>query len=486
MVKGVASLDEAAITGESMPVYKQLGAEVYAGSLSVDGRLVIAATATVSDSTLARIVRLVKESQAKRSPYERTINRFARYYTPLIVLVAALVAFVPSVLDAFTPLVLGSIETWGYRALSVLVVGCPCALVIATPVSVVSGLTRAARSGILIKGGAFLELGAKVKTIAFDKTGTLTCGCPELSEIALLEPAFKLWGKNTAFVEKNVLALAATLEGESTHPLARAVVAAAAQKGVERGALEGDVIEFAGRGISGVIKGTRVAVGSVAYAEEQGTLDSEARLEAERIQSSAASALIVIYGDSPLAVIAVRDHLRKETPAVIAQLTAAPLNCQTVILSGDNEASVRAIAREAGVGKVAAGLLPHEKMERIQALKKQRGIIAMVGDGINDAPALACADIGIAANAAASDTALEVADVALMGSSLEALPMFFKLARATVGTIKINIVFALMFKIVVLALVVAGFTGMWAAIAADVGVLILVLLHSITLLRRRV
>ena len=497
VVDGTASLDEAAITGESMPVLKQFGADVYAGSLSVDGRLVVATTATVEDSTLARIIRLVKESQAKRSPFERSINRFARWYTPLIILVAALVAIVPTALDAFTPLVLGGIETWGYRALSVLVIGCPCALVIATPVSVVSALTRAARLGILIKGGAFLELGARIKTVAFDKTGTLTYGTPLVREVVLLDAVWDLWSEGvqrkdaekTLYAEKNVLALAAALEHESTHPLAHAITQAAAKRGVDCLIPEGDIEsihEYAGRGISGILGGKRVAVGSLAYTQELGVLSQEAQQIADAVQAGAASALIVIYEKAPIAVIAVRDQLRECVNSVVAQLAAPPLNQRTVMLSGDNALVAGAIAQEAGITQVSAGLLPHEKMERIRTLKDECGAIAMVGDGINDAPALATADIGIAANAAASDTALEVADVALMGASLETLPVFFKLAHATVTTIRINIAFALAFKFTVLLFVILGLAGMWAAIAADVGVLILVLLHSMTLLVRRV
>jgi Cd2+/Zn2+-exporting ATPase len=517
VVEGSASLDTSAITGESVPVFVVPNAAVLAGSLGVDGRLVLRTTATVEDSTLARIVRLVRESQAKRTPYERAIDRFARYYTPLVIVVAALVALVPTALGALMQLPFAGFEVWGYRALSVLVIGCPCALVIATPVSVVSGLTRAARIGVLVKGGAFLELASRVKAVAFDKTGTLTYGQPEVLSVALLPGADGLLARDRHFEAQGtagdalannapggendggldgvlgvpaqtslrVLALAAALERESTHPLARAIVSAyeaRAGSSLAQPLVVSELVEQAGRGIVGMVDGKRVAVGSQDFAEAHVALGHDAVKAVEQVQSMAASALFVMYEGTAVAVIAVRDRLRAEAPEVVRRLTEKGFH--TAMLSGDNARAAASIAREAGVGSTDAGLLPHEKTERLGALREGYGTVAMVGDGINDAPALARADVGIAMGAAGSDTALEVADVALMANSLESLPSFFSLSRMVVQTIHVNIAFAFLFKAVVIALAATGVASMWLAISADVGVLLLVLLYSMSILVR--
>jgi Cd2+/Zn2+-exporting ATPase len=363
IARGSSRIDEAAITGESVPVEKAVGAPVYSGAMNVSDFLEIRTTATVENSTLARIVELVRESQAKRSPYERFINRFARYYTPLVLAMAVLVALVPPLISLSGLVALGGLDVWVYRALSMMVVACPCALVIATPVSVVCGLARAARSGILVKGGAFLEMSARVQAIAFDKTGTLTLGA-----------------------------------------------------GLNRNEL--------------------------------------------------------------------RDTLRPEAPAVMDELTRLGL-AHTVMLSGDKREVVEEIAADAHLSEYHAELLPEDKLELLRALKQEYGTVAMVGDGINDAPALALADVGIAMGALGTDTAVEAADVALMEDSLQGLPRLFKLARKTMSTIRVTLVFVLVVKLAVLALTITGITGMWAAILADTGVLIAVLLYSMRLLRMR-
>jgi Cd2+/Zn2+-exporting ATPase len=535
VVSGGASVDESPITGESVPVLKQEGDAVYAGSLSVDGKLEFATTATVADSTLARIVALVEESQGKRTPYERFINRFAKYYTPLVVAIAALVALVPTTISLLTPLDLGGIGTWGYRALALLVIACPCALVIATPVSVVTGLSRAARMGVLVKGGAFLELGSKVRAIAFDKTGTLTYGRPEVVGVELLgasaAPAADApatggskasgasLGAPVALVAaaaapaaapppprpaapapaspEAVLALAAALEQDSAHPLARAVVAAVQDKASVPQAEQ--VAEVAGQGISGVVGGVAVTVGSPSYAfglagpaPREALIGSpsgaqaldrhfpEARERVAALEATAATVLVVLADTVPVGLIAVRDVVRTESAALLGRLQGS-LGMHTVMLTGDNAATAQAVAREAGIGQVFAGLLPREKMGCIEDLKREYGTVAMVGDGINDAPALALADVGIAMGAASSDTAIQVADVALMASNIEVLPAFFRLARKVVATIHTNIAFALAVKAAVMVLAVLGIAQMWMAIFADVGVLVLVILYSMRL-----
>jgi Cd2+/Zn2+-exporting ATPase len=459
-------------------VAKQPGDTLYAGSLSVDGKLEFLTTATVKDSTLARIVALVEESQKKRTPYERFINRFAKYYTPLVVVVAALVALVPTAISLFTPLDLGGITTWGYRALALLVVACPCALVIATPVSVVTGLSRAARMGVLVKGGAFLELSSKIRAVAFDKTGTLTYGKPVVTEVEALSAASVALGLEVVS-DDDILAYAAALERDSTHPLARAIVTAAT-KGDACPLDAANITELAGRGIAGTVNGVELAVGSPSHVSNLTRLAPAVRERIIAIEQTAATALIVLANTTPIGLIAVRDVVREESPALLHKLKRTQ-DMRTVMLTGDNAATAAAIAREAGVEQVYAELLPHEKMERIEELKREYGTVAMVGDGINDAPALALADVGIAMGAASSDTAIQVADVALMANNIEVLPAFFRLARKVVSTIHVNIAFALIVKVMVMVLVVAGFAQMWMAIFADVGVLILVLLYSMRL-----
>jgi Cd2+/Zn2+-exporting ATPase len=498
VLSGVASVDESPITGESVPVQKSEGAKLFSGSLSIDGRLTYQATATVANSTLARIVALVEQSQAQRSPSERFINRFARYYTPLIVLVALLVIVIPPLLTVTGLVSLGDFQTWLYRGLSILVIGCPCALVIATPIAIVCGLAKAARTGILVKGGAFLELGSKIGAVAFDKTGTLTHGKPEVTEIIAI-----------SMNQDDVLALAYALEKDSTHPLAHAIVAAWESRGRElsqhgqhgqlgqhgqhlecsddckAATLADEIVETAGKGISGLIDSNRVYVGSCSYIASV-LPDAPLPIEAiESLESKAATILVVAQGDGIVGIIAVKDVLRSEAREVVGRLKAFSGLRRTVILSGDNQKTAQVIAAQADINEVRAGLLPGEKMSEIQTLRDNFGVVAMVGDGINDAPALAQADIGIAMGAAGSDTALEVADVALMANNLNALPQFFILARRTLTTIKINVAFALVFKLTVMVLAILGLAGMWMAIIADVGVLLLVVLHSMTLLGRK-
>lgn len=473
---GNASLDESPITGESVPVLKQMGDTLYAGSLSVDGALEFTTTATVKDSTLARIVALVEESQKKRTPYERFINRFARYYTPAVVVLALLVAFVPTLVSLLSPLDLGGIATWGYRALTLLVIACPCALVIATPVSVVTGLSRAALMGVLVKGGAFLELGAKVKAIAFDKTGTLTHGKPAVTDLVVLPDAARILGAEGATREA-LLLHAAALEQNSTHPLARAILVAAKPQGALPVATE--ISELAGRGLRGIVDGTVFTIGSPAFAQGLVMLEQATQDQIVALEKKVATALVLLADNAPVALIAVKDTVREESAELLAALKKN--NVHTIMLTGDNALTAEAVAREAGVEQIYAGLLPNEKMKHIEDLKIEYGTVAMVGDGINDAPALALADVGIAMGAASSDTAIQVADVALMANNIEVLPAFFKLARKVVATIHVNIAFAITVKVLVMVLAILGVAQMWMAIFADVGVLIIVLLYSMRL-----
>ena len=467
---GSATVDESPITGESVPVLKGVGDTLYAGSLSVDGKVEYITTATVKDSTLARIVALVEDAQKNRSPYERFINRFARYYTPLVVGIAAAVALIPTLITLLSPLDIGGITTWGYRALTMLVIACPCALVIATPVTVVSGLTKAARIGVLVKGGAFLELGAKVKAVAFDKTGTLTSGKPQVVDVVPLA------------ADENVLLLAAALEQESTHPLAHAVLMAAKDLGSLP--VPTEVSEKVGQGITALVNGRAVALGSPAFIGNIIELDTAVYERITELEQAAATVLVLAADGVLLGLIAIRDKVREESPALVGQLRRMA-GMHTVILTGDNSTTAQAIAQEAGVDQVYAQLLPCEKMERVEQLKGDHGTVAMVGDGINDAPALVLADVGIALGGAASDTAIQVADVALMADNLEVLPAFFKLSRKVANTIRTNVAFALCVKLGIMVLAFLGLAQMWMAIFADVGVLLIVLLYSMRLTRVR-
>jgi Cd2+/Zn2+-exporting ATPase len=349
--------------------------------------------------------------------------------------------------------------------------------------------------GVLVKGGAFLELSSRVRAIAFDKTGTLTYGKPEVTEVVALnatDDAFAATKNGAAFAATDIgnaldttaltaddiLAIAAALEQDSTHPLARAVIAAVKDKSAILQAT--DIAEIAGRGITGTVGDTAVAVGSLSFALSLAELSLAVCKRAAAIENSAATVLVVLANNIPIGLIGVKDVVRKESPALLGQLQKNQ-TLHTVMLTGDNTVTAQAIAREAGIEAVHAELLPDEKMEQIERLKSEYGTVAMVGDGINDAPALALADVGIAMGAASSDTAIQVADVALMANNIEVLPAFFRLARKVVSTIHVNIAFALSIKVVVMVLAIIGVAQMWMAIFADVGVLILVLLYSMRL-----
>ncbi len=468
--RGGSAVDEAPITGESVPVEKSVGDAVFAGSLNTQGELAVTVTAVSADSTLARIVYLVEEAQASRAPSQQLIDRFSRYYTPAVIALAASVAVVPPLVGVLAGIEVGAWSEWVTRSLVVLVVSCPCALVISTPVSIVSAITRASRDGVLVKGGAFLEVAAKVRAVAFDKTGTLTAGRPEVVAVVALGD----------IPQSEVLALAAALESRSNHPLARAVVRAAGAS-----AHPGDVEAFAeapGRGVSGLLDGEPVEVLAPMAARESGALGAASAAAVDEQESSGRTALVVARAGAAVGVIGVADRVRPQAAATIASLRAGGVT-HAVMLTGDNERVAEAIAEAVGLTGVSARLLPAEKADAVRALAQRHGVVAMVGDGINDAPALAAADIGIAMGAAGSDTALEVADVALMSDDLAALPGFFALGRRTVRIITQNVVFSIAIKAVFLVLALTGYATLWMAVFADTGVSLLVILNGMRLLR---
>ncbi len=466
VVKGISAVDEAAITGESVPAEKTPGATVFAGTHNTSGLLEIEVTSVAADSTLSRIVYLVEEAQAQRAPSQRLVDRFTRWYTPAVVVLALAIAVVPPVLG------LGTWATWLYRALVMLVVSCPCALVISTPVAIVSAITRATRDGVLVKGGAFLEVAPTIRVVAFDKTGTLTCGWPEVTDVIPL-------GESDATA---VLKLAAALEVGSTHPLAEAVLRAeGGANGLEHLAEFEDV---AGRGVRAKIGDHVYSIGSPAMAESEGSLTLDASEKVAALEAEGKTVLVLSRERVAAGLIAVADDVRPESREIVAQFRGAGI-AHVVMLTGDNERTAAAVAAHAGVSEFRARLLPEDKVDAIAELRALYGPVAMVGDGVNDAPALAAADLGIAMGAAGSDTALETADIALLAPDLRALPGFFGLGRRAVSTIRANVVFSIVTKAVVLVLAAFGMATLWMAVFADMGVSLLVTANGLRLLRRR-
>ena len=460
---GASSVNQAPITGESMPVDKAVGDVVYAGTINERGLLDVTVTANSGNSTLAKIVKVIEETQGKQAPTQRFVDNFARYYTPAVVVFAILVAVLP-------PLLLGQpFMAWVYKALVMLVIACPCALVISTPVTVVSGLTAAARRGILVKGGQFLETGYRIKAIAVDKTGTLTMGKPAVTDVVALEGSDR----------DAILLLAASLDANSAHPLAAAIVKAGPPVSNHL-----PVTQFAalhGRGVQGTIDGQTYYLGNARLMTELKLLTPALQAILARLEQQAYTAMVLASPAGALGVIAVADVLRPTAAAAIARLNA--LGVTTVMLTGDNLLTAQRIAAEVGVSLVKAELLPENKLDEIKALQQQFGVVAMLGDGVNDAPALAQADIGFAMGAAGSDTAIETADVALMDDELGKLPEFISLSQRTRSILVQNISFAIGIKAVFFGLALAGMATLWMAVFADVGASLLVVANGLRLLR---
>jgi Zn2+/Cd2+-exporting ATPase len=469
---GSSAVDESPITGESVPVEKAEGDTVFAGSLNTSGALEVGVTAVAEDSTLARIVFLVEEAQASRAPSQQLVDRFSRYYTPAVVGLAVLLALVPPVSGLLLGQEWGGFGEWFYRALVVLVVSCPCALVISTPVAIVSAITRATRDGVLVKGGIHLETAARIRAIAFDKTGTLTCGTPEVTDVVSLE------GGDAA----RMLAVAAILESSNNHPLARAVVRAAGP-GNGRAEVTG-YEDVPGGGVRGTIDGVDRAIGSPAFIASEGVAVGGFEAVARRLEEDGRTVLVLAENGRATGVIGVADQIRPEASRAVAELLEGAIK-HAVMLTGDNERTAAAVASHAGVPEHRARLLPHGKVDAVRELRRRYGSVAMVGDGINDAPALAASDLGIAMGAAGSDTALETADVALMSDDLTQLPRFFRLGRRTVAIIRQNVAVSVLVKFAVLGLAMTGTATLWMAVFADTGVSLLVTLNGIRLLSRR-
>ncbi|MFY8119535.1 MAG: heavy metal translocating P-type ATPase [Roseateles sp.] len=469
VLSGESSVDEAAISGESLPVAKGPGDLLLAGSVNQAGLLEMEVTAAKGQTLLDRMAEAVQQAQGQRAPTQRFVDRFARIYTPIVVLGAVALALLPPLLMAGQDW-----STWFYRALVLLVIACPCALVISTPVTIVSGLTAAARRGLLIKGGLYLEQGRHLKTIALDKTGTLTEGRPVLSEALALEPALE---------RGQVLHIAASLAALSTHPASAAIVAAHEDQAQALPLLAVEGFEsLAGRGLAGRIQGQTWLLGSARLMRERGLPDGGA--ERERLEAQGQTVNVLAREGLPVALLAVADPPRPHSAEVIRQLHALGLRC--VMLSGDNPGAAAAVGRAVGLdvagGEVRGGLLPEDKLAAIAQLP---GPVAMVGDGINDAPALARADIGIAMGAGGTAIAIEAADVALMQDDLRRLPEFIALSRHSAAVLWQNIALALGIKAAVLLLTLFGLGSLWLAVFADAGASALVVLNGLRLLRWR-
>ncbi|HJF34054.1 MAG TPA: cadmium-translocating P-type ATPase [Sporosarcina psychrophila] len=464
VLTGSSTVNQAAITGESIPVAKKSGDNVFAGTLNEEGALEVTVTKLVGDTTIAKIIHLVEDAQAEKAPSQKFVDKFAKYYTPAIIGIAILVAIVP-------PLLGGDWHAWIYQGLAVLVVGCPCALVVSTPVAIVTAIGNAARQGVLIKGGIHLEETGRLDAIAFDKTGTLTKGYPEVTDFIVSEEV----------VQEQLLSAIAAVESMSQHPLAKAVVDYAHQHGAQKV----DVSNFqsvTGKGAYAEIEGMTTYIGSLSWAQELSSLPKEMLQQAASLQRQGKSVMAIVTGTEFSGLLAVADPIRKESHDVLEQLKRIGIR-HTVMLTGDHQVTAEAIAAELGVTDVRAGLMPEDKLTAIKQLSEQYGRVAMVGDGINDAPALAAASVGIAMGGAGTDAALETADIALMADDLGKLPYTMKLSRKTLRIIKENIMFALGLKIIALLLIIPGWLTLWIAIFADMGATLLVVLNSLRLLR---
>ncbi len=488
ITRGQSSINQAAVTGESVPVPRDVGDEVMAGTVNGEGAIEVRVTRPAGDATIARIARLVEQAQSQRSPAERFIDRFARYYTPAVVLLAALVVAVP-VLAFGQPLLQTADGTFGwlYRGLALLIIACPCALVISIPVTVVSGLTRLANLGVLVKGGAQLDRLADVRAVAFDKTGTLTHGRPQVTAMAGRDCAHEEAATDDCESCEDLVALAASVERASEHPVAHAIIAEATQRQVQhRYQTSGAVTAHAGRGISGQLgNGMNIAVGSDALVAAAGSGFGHLSCQAENARTAGNTVMYVARNDDVIGFIGVQDEIREASRTALQELHRSDTPVAAVMLTGDNPQAAARVAERIGyIDDVRAGLLPEQKLQAIEELRQRYGVVAMVGDGINDAPALARADVGIAMGAGTAQ-AMETADVVLMQDDISHVPMALRLARKSRTLVKQNIALSLGLKLAFLALAIPGIATLWMAVLADVGATMLVTLNGMRVLRER-
>jgi Cd2+/Zn2+-exporting ATPase len=464
IVKGTSAVNQAPITGESMPVFKQPGDEVYAGTINQEGVLEFRTTRAANDTTLARIIHMVESAQSRRARSQQWVDRFSIYYTPSMIGLAIVTTLLLPLLTA---------ASWSegiYRGLVILVIACPCALVISTPVSIVSALTASARNGVLIKGGLYLEAAGRLRVLAMDKTGTLTQGQPEVQVMVPLN----------GHTEAELLARAAALEATSEHPLARAILRRAREAGLEVVPAE-HFQALPGKGGEGSIDGRTFWIGSHRLMHEKGQETPEIHARAEQLEDAGHTVIALGNDRHVCGLISIADRLRANVPEILAKVRQAGVG-QVVMLTGDNEGTARAIAAQAGVDEYRCELLPEDKVEAIGRLVREHQHVAMVGDGVNDAPAMAAATFGIAMGAMGTDAALETADVALMADDLGKLPWLIRHSHRTLRNIQQNIGFALGLKLLFIILTMFGLATLWMAIAADTGVTLLVVFNSLRLL----
>jgi len=470
VISGNSSVDQAPITGESVPVDKAPGDSVFAGTVNGEGSLKVRVTKAAGDSTLARIIKLVGEAEEQKPPTQRWVDRFAAIYTPAVFVAAILVAVLP-------PLLMGQAwNPWIYRALVLLVIACPCALVIATPVSIVSGLTALARRGVLVKGGVYLEAVGKLRALAVDKTGTITQGKPKV--VGISSPG--------SATEEEILRLAASINAHSEHPLAMAIVVEAGLREIEFEAAS-DYQSVTGQGARATINGHIHFIGNHRMAHEAGVCTPEVEAMLAEIESKGQS--LAVLGHAPhgdckgevIGIIAIADTLRPEVAEALRKIHAAGIE-KVIMLSGDNQRTASAIAAQAGIDEAIGDLMPDQKVDYIRKLVTQYKDVGMIGDGVNDAPALAIASVGFAMGAIGSDTAIETADIALMKDDLTKVADTVLLGRRTLRIIRFNVTFALAIKAIFLILAFLGIAGLWLAILADTGATLLVILNSLRLL----
>jgi len=464
IVEGASAVDESSVTGESVPVPKETGDRVLAGTINGDGVLRLRVTAAAADNTIARVVKLVEEAQESKAPTERFIDRFSRWYTPAVVGVGALVAVVP-------PLLLGGDwNEWIYKGLALLLIGCPCALVISVPAAIAAGLSAGARRGLLMKGGTVLERLGKVTAVAFDKTGTLTAGKPQVTDVVAFGPRS----------EQDVLRMAAALEAGSSHPLAVAILAKAQEAGIDAPTAS-KAKAIGGKGLSASIDGVEVFLGSSAAASERTRLANDQMERIARLNEAGKSVSVLLVGKAAAGAIAMRDEPRPDAAEGLKAL--ADEGIRTIMLTGDNARTAQAIGRQLGI-EVRAELLPEDKRCIVDEMRDAGQVVAKVGDGINDAPALAAADIGIAMGGG-TDVALETADAAILHGRVGDIAGMVGLSKTTMANIRQNITIALGLKAVFLVTTIAGITGLWPAILADTGATVLVTANAMRLLAWR-
>jgi Cd2+/Zn2+-exporting ATPase len=466
VIAGTSSVNQAPITGESIPVDKQVGDSVYAGTVNEEGSLEIKVTKIAEDTTIARIIHLIEEAQEKKAPTQAFVDRFAKIYTPIVFGLAIVVMIFPPLFGW------GTWEEWLYKGLELLVVACPCALVISTPVAIVSAIGNAARHGVLIKGGAFLETAGALQVIAFDKTGTLTEGKPKVVKVMAVNGT-----------EHDLLSIARTIEEHSKHPIAVAITSYAAEKNIPLRKGE-NFKALVGKGAQATIDGIEHYAGNVKLFQELRVPTDYIEKHVLDLQSHGHTIVIVGTKENIFGIIAVADTIRQTTVHALKKLKQVGIH-QTVMLTGDNEGTAKQIASLAGVNRYIAELLPEGKVEAIKELQKDNKVVAMVGDGINDAPALATANLGVAMGGAGTDTAMETADIVLMADNLEKLPHTIKLSRKALQIIKQNIWFSLIIKFVALAFIFPGWLTLWIAVLSDTGAALVVIINSMRLLRMR-